>query len=36
MIVDRFGRQWFVATRKESIAPDKASERYKAMMQRDG
>ena len=32
MIVDPFGHQWFVATRKEQVSPKEMSERYKAMM----
>lgn len=33
MIVDPFGHQWFVATRKESMSPEEMSRRYAEMMQ---
>lgn len=32
MIVDPFGHQWFVATRKEELTPEEMSRRYTDMM----
>lgn len=31
MIVDPFGHQWFIGTRKENVSPEEMSKRYKAM-----